>query len=197
MAALSSDIPSRRRTLLAALLGQRALRIVRYSWVAPEQAVREYALTAPQVFGRTAGPIALEFESGLILGVASQPSENAVVVWWERDEHGATQAEPLSQAADLSPVSADDPRYADASWATLLGARLMAIRVFRSVGRSAKEDAAPSETALEFQFERGPSLFCVHGLHDNSDDFSILHEPEILPELRRALHESFTLTLPS
>jgi hypothetical protein len=197
MAALSSDIPSRRRALLAALLGQRALRIVRYSWVPPEQAVREYALSAPQVFGRTAGPIALEFASGVILGVASQPSENSVVVWWERDEHGAMQAEPLSQAAELSAVSADDPHYADASWGALLGARLLAIRMFRSVGGGAKQAGAPSETALEFQFERGQSLFCTHGLHDNSDDFSVLHEDEIAPQLRHGLRASFTLTLPS
>jgi hypothetical protein len=73
----------------------------------------------------------------------------------------------------------------------------MAIRVFRSVGRGAKEDASPSETALEFRFERGQSLFCAHGLHDNSDDFSVLHEAEIAPALRSALRESFTLTLQS
>jgi hypothetical protein len=193
MAAPSSDVPSRRRPLLAALLGERVLSIVRYSWVPAEQAVREYGLSAQQVFGRTAGPIALEFASSVILGVASQPSENSVVVWLERDEHGALQDDPLSQAADLHPVSADDPRYADARWSALLGTRLSAIRVFRSVGRGAKEDALPSETALELQFERGESLFCTHGLHDNSDDFSVLHENEIVPALRGALRESFTL----
>jgi hypothetical protein len=196
MAALSSDIPSHQQTLLSALLDQRVLRVVRYSWVPPEQAMREYALTAQQVFGLTGGPIALEFASGVIVGVASQPSENSVVVWWERDAHGVMRNELLSQVADLSPVSADDSRYADARWSAVLGARLTKIRAFRSVGRSAKEDAVPSETALEFQFERGESLICTHGLHDGSDDFSVLHEDEIAPELRHGLREMFALTLP-
>jgi hypothetical protein len=193
MEPFESDVPSRRRALLAALVGQRLVRMVRYSRRPADEAARVYHVPEPELFAKTAGPVALIFESGAVVGAASQPSENSVLVWLERDKNGTSRSEPLDQDTELYPVSADDPRYSDARWAAACGAVVRAIRVFERVGQDLTRTDLPNETAVQFELDNGDSFFLGHGLHDDSDDFAVVHEEEIEPEIKPTLRGLFTL----
>jgi hypothetical protein len=189
----NSDLPSNRRALLDSLLGQRLVELVRYSWLPPAQAAADYALADAQVFGRTAGALALSLESGLVIGVASEPSKNSVIVWLERDERGSVREDSLARDVELHPVSAADPRYADARFAAAAGARIRRVRALRRVGQSVRHDDLPSEAALELELDRGDPIVLAHGLHDDSDDFAVLHPDEIMPGIAPTLRELFAI----
>jgi hypothetical protein len=177
------DVPSRRLELLAPTIGQRLIRLVRYSRLPLDEALSEYGVPQAQLFGLTAGPLALELESGCILGAGSQPSLNSVTLWLERDDRGQMPSDPMSKDETLTPIPAQDPRYADARWNAIPGQRVTSISILRRSGQSVLHDDLPSEVAVQLELESGDSIFLAHGLHDDSDDFSVLHREEILPEI--------------
>jgi hypothetical protein len=153
-------------------------------------------LATQQVFGRTAGALALVFESGMVVGAASQPSKDSIEIWLERDPSGATRPEPLEEDSELHPISAQDSRYADARWAAACGARVSAIRVLRRFGQNLTHSDLPSEAAVQLDLDNGDSIFLGHGLHDDSDDFAVLHAEEIEPAIRPALRELLRIDTP-
>ncbi len=174
-------VPSERRCLLSELLGQVLTGMIRYSWLPPAEAAKEYSVPEQELFGRTAGPLALIFESGLVVGVSSESSKNSVVVWVERVESGEGPVEPLDEDEELHEIRAADSTYSEPRWAVAVGSRVAKIVVFRRVSQNLLLSELSSEAALQIFLDNGENIVLGHGLHDDSDDFAVLHEEEILP----------------
>lgn len=164
---------------LKSFVGLRVTRLVRYSWWPAEEAAVECNVDRSAVFSLTAGPLSVQFESGEIMGVASDPAINSVIVWDESARCHTSLFSTLDQDEELFPISAQDELYASAFWREIVGSVLIELTVLKKRVMSAKEEGVPSELGLRFVFQNGKSFIASHGLHDGSDDFSVLEEKKI------------------
>lgn len=177
----TEDIPSRRRALLIAIRSAPVARLTRYSWY-PKETVVEDGLPRQLAFSRTAGPLLITLESGPVIGVASQPALISVTLWLE--EALRTSSDP-----ELHPIEADDPQFSEPEFAQMLGKRVTSIAVLTREPENARWQERPREVGVLLTFEGAPDLILSHGLHDNSDDFSVLLHKDVAPSLWPRLHE--------
>jgi hypothetical protein len=209
-----SDIPSNRSEVLDSLKGLKILNFTRYSWVPPDTAVLEYGIEAKEVFSLTAGCLIMSFDSGLAIGYSSQPSLNSVVIWVEKNEAGETSEELTEEDNELYPVDVRDALYSNIFWANLVGQRILNITILKinyfsspdeytanqmvwqglsngtiSKGtyRSSRYEELTNEVGLLFELEDGSRFIASHGLHDDSDDFSVIQELQIDNEIRHKI----------
>lgn len=184
----ASGIPSECAALLTSLVGRTIVGATRYSWYSAAEAQRRCAAPARAVFSLTRGPLALEFDSGLILGIANDPSLRSIRVWVERNELGrAVAAKPCASDGDLHPIDATDPILSDALWRNIIGAKVSAISTLIHKPATAKEQALPNEAGLCFDLDTGVRIVAGHGLHDGSADFAIIPEEWIANDIRPQL----------
>lgn len=184
-------LPSGNAALLRSLVGCRIVDVTRFSWWAPEEAQHECDLAASEdVFTLTAGPAAIAFDSGVVIGVASDPSMNSVAVWVEQDEEGnLMRSDPLSSEEELHTISARDSKFATAFWHQVIGARVDAVSILVRRPSSARLKELSNEVGLCFSLDSGAKIVAAHGLHNDSDDFVLISERLILDILRTELEE--------
>lgn len=186
-----SCIPTNISDDLRRLVGCKLMSIKRYSWWPPEDVVSDYGVAPKDVFSLTAGPAAIEMETGIVLGIASDPSLNSVVVWVEKDISGNyLRDEPLDRDEELHEISSVDPIYSNSFWHRLAGCRVVEIKVLKRVSESIRVSQRPCQVGLSFLLDSGDVFLAAHGLHDDSDDFSIIPESLILPSLQEGLKET-------
>lgn len=180
-----SVIPSHFLEVLRSLVGKVIVGAVRYSWLPPREAAESYNLNPSDVFSLTAGPLALTFDSGLTIGIASDPSRWSVVFWTERTEAGnTTTAEPLCSDGELHPVSASDQKFSNEFWRDLVGSTIGNISIITNVDGWPLRAGRPNEVGVYFGLTSGRDFVASHGLHDVSDDFSVISNDKIAPQLR-------------
>lgn len=172
-------IPSEKISLLKLLEGQKIDKMVRYSWLKGDEAVEEYGIKSNDVFSLTAGPILLYFQSGMIIGASSDPSQNSVVLWVEKDGHGYVTNELIEEDAELYSINSKDIVYSSTFWSQLEGQQIKKISIIRCKPKNAKFASLPNEVGLLLTMSNGVSFILSHGLHDNSDDFSVITENDI------------------
>lgn len=176
------DIPTRRRELLAAIRGTPIVRMTRYSWSPKEEVALKAQLRPELVFSRTAGPLLITLDSGLVIGAASQPSLISVTLWLER-------APGTSSDPELYPIESDDPQYSEPGFAQMLGKRVTGVAVLVRDPESASWESRPREAGVVLTLEGAPELILSHGLHDDSDDFSVIMregvKSSLWPRLRK------------
>ena len=197
----TSDIPSNRSEILDSLKQLKILNLTRYSWERPDRAVLEYGIEAKEVFSLTAGCLMMSFDSGLVIGYSSQPSINSVIIWVEKNEVGETSEELAEEDNELYAVEATDAVYSNNFWARFVGQRISNITILkRSYNtsllsnliifkggyryRSSRYEDLPNEIGLLFEVEDGSRFIASHGLHNDSDDFSVIQQSQIDNEIR-------------
>ena len=188
------QVVSRRAELLGRMVGRRLVRLVRLSWWPAEEALERLrevdARRGPEtLFSLTAGPLGVELDSGLILGFGSRPSEASVTVWVERDEAGRERpaSRSILRDAELHVVDGFDPGVAEPEVVRCAGRRVERVTLLRRRAGDVRLARLPRDAALVITFDDGGPLMPSHGLHDGSDDFSVLVPrlvaPALLPEL--------------
>ncbi|MEH1801811.1 MAG: hypothetical protein V7L13_22125 [Nostoc sp.] len=183
----TSDIASNRSQVLDSLKGLTILNLTRYSWEPPDRAVLEYGIEAKEVFSLTAGCLIMRFDSGLVIGYGSQPSKNSVTIWIEKNEAGETIEELAEEDKKLYPVDARDAVYSNNFWARFVGQRISNITILKRSYSSALYADTANEIGLLFEVENGSRFIASHGLHDDSDDFSVIQESQIDNEIRNQI----------
>ncbi|MDY7574618.1 hypothetical protein [Actimicrobium sp. CCI2.3] len=181
--------PSISKHILHQLIGKKVTGLVRYSWWAKEEVTNECHIRKEQTFALTAGSLAVIFEDGNVLGVASDPSMNSVIVWLD---HACNQVDinpPLCDDPDLFPILATDKIYSEPVWEKFIGSTLTAFSILKNKEMSAGEAAVPSELGLCFYFNNNECFIASHGLHDGSDDFSVLMDNQINSVIKSTLEE--------
>ncbi|CBJ37742.1 protein of unknown function [Ralstonia solanacearum CMR15] len=174
-------VPSKASDFLRLFTGKRVARLVRYSWWPAEEVGAQCGIRDDQAFSLTAGPLAVEFEDGAILGLTSDPSLNSVIVWDEGARRAGHGSPSLDTDDELFSI-AESGSFAGGGWRKFVGLSLDEFTILSRVAVSSKEGERPSEVGLRFKFVGGASFVASHGLHDNSDDFSVLEESQ-LPEI--------------
>jgi hypothetical protein len=175
------DIPSRRLPLLAAIRDASIARLTRYSWTPKHAIAADHGLGPELAFSRTAGPLLITLSSGLVIAAASQPALISVTLWLDVDPGAAADPE-------LYPIEADDPEYGQPGFARMLGKRAIDVAILtRDPEREAWRDR-PREAGVVIAFDGAPELILAHGLHDDSDDFSVLLREDVDAALWPRLH---------
>jgi hypothetical protein len=189
--ATPSATPSESAELLQRLPTRRILSMTRYSLWPPEEAQRQMGgLRAPDVFALTGGPLLIQCDDDLALGMASDIQRNSILIWRERTEGDpAAQTVPLSQRADLYPVPASDPHFADDFWRSVIGATVKRISILVRRPINALYRSLPNEVGVRFEMESGATFVSALGLHNDTADFVVIPEQSILEELRPELRE--------
>ena len=93
--------------LLKQLVGTRVTSLVHYSWWPKEEVPRECECAKNASFSVTAGPLAVGFEDGTLLGVGDQDGLNSVTVWLVRWRGKVVRSPPtMDEDPDLFPIDA-------------------------------------------------------------------------------------------
>ena len=174
----SSMVPSNAGGLLRGLAGKKVARLVRYSWWPGEEVSAKCGINDEQAFSLTVGPLAVYFEDGAIIGLASDPSLNSVVVWDEEARRNASDCASLEKDSELFAI-AETGTFSTNYWRQFNGLSLKGMVILKRIEMNAKERERPSEVGLNLKFEGGKGFIASHGLHDDSDDFSVLEETKI------------------
>lgn len=182
---VADKLPSRNLDLLRHALGRRIVRMTRYGDWRPED-VNERLADSPnidpaEVFEDCLGPLVVEIDNGLVLGVASEESLASMLIWPERNPYGpeAPSTPPLAQDPDLHPIDAADPTYSRPIWATFVGQRIIGIEILLRDHRDVMYEGLPCEAAVVFQFESGAELLVSQELKDDSGNSEIILRDEI------------------
>ncbi|MEW8693491.1 MAG: hypothetical protein AB2535_20850 [Candidatus Thiodiazotropha endolucinida] len=173
-------IPSERANLVSQLVGQELNGLVRYSWLPEDEAVDEYGIDRDEVFSLTSGPLLMCFASGLAVGFSSDPSKNSIVLWVEKNENGESIDELAEDDEELFSIDAKEQRL---YWSDFLNKKISATQVVHRKAGSAKMAELTNEVGLIIVFEDGSEFVLSHGLHDNSDDFSVISREQISNEV--------------
>lgn len=187
---VKSEVPSKCIPLLRSFLGCRIVSAVRYSWWPAEESAQECGINEGDVFSLTAGAAAIGLDSGVVLGIGSEPSVASVIIWLEKNSDGdVLRNEPLDRDSDLYPISAQDHVFSNEFWRGVIGEGISSISIFRRNPKNILFADLPNEVALCFELSSGVRFFAAHGLHDDSDDFVVLDEQSIHPSIRQELNE--------
>lgn len=171
--------PSARKDLLKEIIDKRITKLIRYSWWPAEDAMSECHISQSEVFALTAGPLVICFENGLVLGVASDPELNSVIVW---DEISMAEAFPntkLEGDEELFPILATNEASAAPFWQGLVGSKVIRLSILKKKSMTLLQSYRPSEVGLCFYFEGGDRFFASHGLANQPDDFAVLESSQV------------------
>jgi hypothetical protein len=175
----NSNIPSKQEDLLQSFNGLVITKLSRFSWVSGSQAVEDYQIQYSQVFSLTAGPLIVHFDSGLVVGFSSNPSIGSVVLWVEKNEIGAVKKELTEFDKDLFNIDANDIKYSCSFWAGLIGQKIADTKILKRKPQNSLYEELPNEVGLVVTMESEDHFIASHGLHDNSDDFSVIKKSQI------------------
>lgn len=171
------SVPSAAKDLLIELNGKIVAKLVRYSWWPPSQVGSECGIKDRMAFSLTAGPFAIYFTDGTILGVGSDSSLNSVIVW----DEASAERKNIGTLADDSELFAISHigEFATSFWGQFSGLPVTGTSILKREDMNAKQRSRPSEVGLRFSFPRGKSFIASHGLHDGTDDFSVIGESQM------------------
>lgn len=94
---------------------------------------------------------------------------------------------PLHLDAELIAVESDHAGSSTKFWTDFDGCVLSGFELVRSDNLNAVQQTLPSELGLCFIFREGRRFIASHGLHDGSDDFSVLADDQIPDAIGRHL----------
>ena len=187
-------ILSNKTDILNNLIGKTVTGFIRYSWWNAEESFAECNFLEvlsekKDVFSLTAGPAYIEFGSELAIGVSSNPSLNSVIMWLEFSKE-YQKSELMCDDHELFPIDASDPEYSDIFFKEIIGEKLLKFEIIKREPKNVLFCELPREVALVLTFSNGSKLVLSHGLHDNSDDFSVLRWKQVDKEVYKSLYKT-------
>ncbi|OYD88962.1 hypothetical protein CDG77_20910 [Nostoc sp. 'Peltigera membranacea cyanobiont' 213] len=183
-------VPSVQTKLLTQIKKHKISKLVRYSWLSPEEASKEWDIPRSSVFRLTAGTLLITLETNLIVGFSSLPEKASITVWLEKTEEGEQDKETsIINDDELYSIDSCDQVYSEQSICELLNRQVRTIKILKKEPENILLAQLPCEAGLLIEFNNGTELVLSHGLHDNSDDFAIIFKHEIRPDILDKLQE--------
>lgn len=171
-------IPSLRLGLLCAMLGCRITKMVRRSYWAPLEVLKLFHFKPSDLFSLTAGCLEISLDTGLICYVDSEPGLISVVVGSSRND-----------CDDGWPIEAGDDQFCRAEFRDVIGEPITRLSILRRDSENPRWESRPREVGVVIALENGPQVLLSHGLHNDSDDFSVLIPSQVELSLRPRLTE--------
>ena len=178
------DIPSKKMELLSKIRGLVLVDMIRYSWWSLSDSIKECNIKESDVFSLTAGPIELCFSSGLTIGGTSDPSKNSVLIWQESFDNGQPAVEDLMRKdKEIHPIFAKD----QGDWCNMLGGKIDKYYIISREPVNSIMAELANEVGLLIKLDNGYGFILSHGLHDVSDDFSVIKKDNISKKINDEL----------
>ena len=172
------DIPSNLTGLLAGLIGRKLINIIRFNDVPEQELIDNYYMDPKDFFCCSLGPFLFYFEDGLVLGGVSDPGQNTVLMWVERnenDEHCEWLQEKDEEAIPFYAKDFDE-------WSIYLDQVVKSVIIIKETSETYFRILdLPSERGVLFEFENGSGFIISHGLNDESDDTTLVKMDRIHP----------------
>ena len=175
---LEQMIPTKAVDFLDKLVNKKITKLIRYSWWNPETSAKECDIERCKVFSLTAGPLFIEFDTDIGVGFSSQPSTCSVEVWLEKDNENKRD-ELMCNDRELFPVYANDSVYSEKYFGDLIGGEFLKYEIIKKEPVNSLYWELPREVGIVFYFSNNSTIIVSHGLHDNSDDFSVIKNEQI------------------
>jgi hypothetical protein len=175
-------LPSENLGLFDLFINKSIINITRLSWHSLEECRKEYGSDYDKLFSRVSGEIWVEIENNSILACRTEPSQRAVYVWLEKDEFNNSRLRPKSldemnrinlydkfyMEKSIFPFNAKDEAFTNTYWHTFIGSIIDSIHIIYD------DNIELEQKGLLLVCSNGSELFMTHGLHDNSDDTSLI-----------------------
>jgi len=190
MSEFESEVLSNQIDLLKSLKGQQIKEMIHYLWDPPEQVLAEtieydldHPATPDEIFSYALGSLYITFESGLAVTFGSVPSLASVNICSVPPEE-----QDITDDEDDNPIFASDPIYSNEFWKSILGQTIAMVQIIKKKLEGMNYlSYLPYDAGLLIKLENGTHFIASHGLHDNSDSFSVIVESQIDPEIRNNL----------
>lgn len=143
--------------------------MTRFSWWEGSDALEQCEIEEEDVFSLTAGPVLMYFQSGLVIGAASDPSQNSVITWVEKDDIGYTTNEPLENDPELYAISALDKQYSNSYWSRIVGQKIRMVNIIKRDPQNALLAELPNVVGVEIVMDNGEKFILSHGLHNSNN----------------------------
>jgi len=179
-------IPSCRKALITSLTGERLVSLKRYNLILEESAEGNPDIDAVEIFEIGEGPLYMEFESGLSIGVASLNEPWSVTLWVLTGRDGEVNDESMVNDDELH---ATDSSAAGFFWHDFIGKRIASVTVMQLNSDNALISYRQCEVGLVFRFTDDSEFIAGHGLHNGSDDFCVIPRHKIIDKLLNQLAE--------
>lgn len=167
--------------MLKELVGKRIEKLVRWSTWTAKQAIERYALEPEEVFSFTTGCVFLYCSDALAVSVGSNPSINSVTI---------RPCAEIEQVEGGVEIDALDNIYSDSDkWIKIVGEKVQKISIMKGVIHNAKYESLPNEVGICLTMENGMQFVLSHGLHDHSDDFSVIFTEQVMDDLVVSVQE--------
>lgn len=175
------QVPSASFELLRDMMTKRIDKLIRYSWwPAEESVVKANINSSNEVFSLTAGALAIVFEDGYVVGVSSDPTLSSVILWAdEKDNKSLTSDESLREIEELFPVLNTDPIYSKKIWADISQSIIVGYELLKYKNMNSIQLDRLSERGLRVLLNTGKSFILSHGMHNYSDDFSVIMDDQL------------------
>ena len=175
---LEQTIPTKATDLLDRLVNKKITKLIRYSWWNSETSAKECDIERCRVFSLTAGPLLIEFSNDISVGFSSKPSICSVEVWLEKDKENKRE-DLINNDKELFPIHAKDTIYSEKYFSNLIGSELLKYEIIKQEPINSLYWELPREVGIVLYFSNNSAIVVSHGLHDNSDDFSVIKNEEI------------------
>lgn len=186
------ELPSRQTELLRRLRGRVIGKMERFAYFSPtcEEHTKLWQTPPEQYFSRCGGPMLLTLDGGMEVSIGSDPELMSVLIGIDTAETGVVVVRShFRDDTELHYVNVLDPIYSNDTMRAFVGKRIQTFRLLRIAADYASYEDRPREAGLVVVFQDGAELLLSHGLHDCTDDFSVITPDMIHPKLVSKLTE--------
>jgi len=186
----ADSIPSEKFYLLDKLIGKKVTKMTRYSWWEKEQSAKECGISNENVFSLTVGPLGIEFDRNITIGVSSDIKRSSVILWVEKFENYKAD-DLMEEDSELFAVQANDKVFSNAFFASILESTLVKYKIIKVETTNPLNWDHPREVGLVLSFSNNHQMILSHQLtKEVSDDFTILEWENIDKDIYESLYKT-------
>ena len=173
---IEPKVPSAETDYLSGLVGLKITSMTRRTIGPIQELVDDYDIDPQDLFSLADGTLVVQLNNGQTTAFDVEPRQNSVVVW----EVGTNEtADHDSEFDDGCSVHAS----AFSLWSRHLNQKIAFFEVLERSPKAARFEDQPREAGLVIGLDDGSEFLVTCGLHDDSNDISVIHRPEIHVDL--------------
>lgn len=166
-------IPSDHTSLLSTLLGLRIERMTRYLYDNPESIPSIYGIPAHKVFSHFSAPLLLSLSDGRQLAIKVDTGLASIILKLLTADDLIDQSSVFNDNQHY-PITSTDTQYSESKFENVIGNEITGVKLYKREAKNKRLESRPREAGLGLQLANDTEVIFSCGLHDGSDDFSVI-----------------------
>lgn len=179
---LASRIPSSQKSLLQGFIGLKIKSMTRFLYDVPESIPVIYGIPAELVFSHFSALLLLILSDDRRFGLQVDTELASVVIKPFSGEEASDESAFFNDA-HYTAVDSGDAAYSEDKFAAALHSEITGVHIYTRSPKNAKLKTRPREAGLGLELANGTECIFSCGLHDGSDDFSVIFRSDIPAEV--------------